>query len=117
MVSWDTRRLSSLGYWIFSHPETCSGDQSSISLLTTILRNRSWVASRHCLGAEPTPTPHNQLRSLGTQHGHHVECMGGEFVVMIQQRNELALSQAESGVGRGGDMHILLPPHIPDSLV
>src|SRR5271168_5160398 len=50
MVSCDTRRLSSLGYWLFNHPETCSGDQSSISLLTTILRNRSWVARRHCLG-------------------------------------------------------------------
>src|SRR5271154_6616900 len=50
MVSGDTRRLLSLGYWIFSHPETCSGDQSSTSLLTTISRNRSWMARRHSLG-------------------------------------------------------------------
>ena len=50
MVSWDTRRFSSLGYWILSHPETCSGDQSSISLLTTISRSGSWMARRHCLG-------------------------------------------------------------------
>jgi hypothetical protein len=30
--------LSSAGYWIFSHPEICSGDQSRISLLATTFR-------------------------------------------------------------------------------
>ena len=50
MVSWDTRMLSLLGYWIFSHPEICSGDQSRISLLATIVRNFSWMARRHTLG-------------------------------------------------------------------
>jgi hypothetical protein len=39
MVSWDTRMLWSSGYRVFSHPETCSGDQSRSSLLATILRN------------------------------------------------------------------------------
>src|SRR5580704_7221625 len=31
MVSWDTRMLSSSGYWFFSQPEICCGDQSRIS--------------------------------------------------------------------------------------
>ena len=47
MVSWDTRRLSSSGYWVFNHPETCSGDQSRISLLATIFRNFTWIETRH----------------------------------------------------------------------
>ena len=50
MVSWDTRMLSSSGYWIFSHPEICSGDQSRISLLATILCNFTCMARRHALG-------------------------------------------------------------------
>jgi hypothetical protein len=50
MVSWDTRRLSSSGYWIFSHPEICSGDQSKISLLATIFCSFSWMARRHRFG-------------------------------------------------------------------
>ncbi len=36
MVSWDTRMLGSSEYWVFSHPEICSGDQSRISLLATM---------------------------------------------------------------------------------
>jgi hypothetical protein len=39
MVSWDTRMLSSSGYWAFNHPEICCGDQSRISLLATMFRN------------------------------------------------------------------------------
>src|SRR5258707_15712252 len=50
MVSWDTRMLSFLGYRIFNHPEICSGDQSRISLLATIVRSFPWVARRHVLG-------------------------------------------------------------------
>src|SRR6266852_5223780 len=50
MVSWDTRMLSSSGYWIFSHPEICSGDQSNISLLATIFCNLTWIASKQRLG-------------------------------------------------------------------
>src|SRR6266566_507891 len=50
MVSWDTRMLWSSGYWIFSHPEICSGDQSNISLLATTFCNLTWIASRHRLG-------------------------------------------------------------------
>lgn len=42
--------LSSSGYWIFSHPEICSGDQSKISLLATILCNLPWMARRRRLG-------------------------------------------------------------------
>jgi site-specific recombinase XerD len=38
------------GYRIFSHPETCSGDQSKISLLATIFCSFSWMARRQCLG-------------------------------------------------------------------
>src|SRR5467141_2540991 len=41
-------RLS--GYWVFNHPETCSGDQSRISLLATIFRNFTWMERRHRLG-------------------------------------------------------------------
>src|SRR6266849_1259004 len=50
MVSWDTRMLSSSGYRIFSHPETCSGDQSKISLLATMFCNSPLLARRHRLG-------------------------------------------------------------------
>src|SRR5438445_13716289 len=50
MVSWDTRILSSLGYWVVSHPEICSGDQSNSSLLATMFRNLRVTARRHCLG-------------------------------------------------------------------
>src|SRR5260370_30584601 len=50
MVSWDTRRLSSSGYWVFSQPEICCGDQSRISLLATIFRNFTWIERRHRLG-------------------------------------------------------------------
>src|SRR5216683_396514 len=45
MVSWDTRMLSSSGYRIFSHPETCSGDQSKISLLATMFCNSPVLAA------------------------------------------------------------------------
>ena len=46
MVSWDTSMVSSSGYWIFSHPEICSGDQSNISLLATTFCNLTWIARR-----------------------------------------------------------------------
>src|SRR5208282_5283488 len=42
--------LSSAGYWVFSHPEICSGDQSRISLLATSFRNFTWTARRQRLG-------------------------------------------------------------------
>src|ERR1700722_13960219 len=50
MVSWDTRRLSSSGYWVFSQPEICFGDQSRISLLATMFCNFGLVERRQCLG-------------------------------------------------------------------
>src|SRR4029077_8632570 len=50
MVSWDPRKLSSSGYWSFSHPEIRSGDQSRIRLLATMSRNLSWRASRQLFG-------------------------------------------------------------------
>src|SRR6266571_3492968 len=55
MVSWDTRMLWSSGYWIFSHPEICSGDQSNLSLLATTFCNLTWIASRHRLGRKADP--------------------------------------------------------------
>jgi hypothetical protein len=42
--------LSLLGYRLFSHPEICSGDQSRISLLATIIRSFLCLASRQALG-------------------------------------------------------------------
>ncbi len=42
--------LSFSGYRIFNHPEICSGDQSRLSLLATIVRNFPWLARRHVLG-------------------------------------------------------------------
>jgi hypothetical protein len=39
-----------LGYRIFSHPEICSGDQSRISLLATIVRSFLCKARRHVFG-------------------------------------------------------------------
>src|ERR1700758_3178121 len=50
MVSWDTRMLSSSGYWVFSQPEICFGDQSRISLLATMLRNCRLLERRQGLG-------------------------------------------------------------------
>src|SRR5215210_524696 len=50
MVSCDTRIASSSGYRLFSQPEICSGDQSSLSFLATTSRRRSFMASRHLLG-------------------------------------------------------------------
>ncbi len=50
MVSCDTRIASPSGYRLFSQPEICSGDQSSLSFLATTSRRRSFVASRHLLG-------------------------------------------------------------------
>jgi hypothetical protein len=47
MVSWDTRMLGSAGYWVFSHPEICLGDQSKISLLATMFHNFRLTATRH----------------------------------------------------------------------
>ena len=50
MVSWDTRMLSSSGYWVFSQPEICFGDQSIISLLATMFRNFRLMERRQRLG-------------------------------------------------------------------
>src|SRR5580704_10426457 len=50
MVSWDTRMLSSSGYWVFSQPEICFGDQSRISLLATMSRNLTLLERRQRLG-------------------------------------------------------------------
>src|SRR5277367_4697573 len=50
MVSWDTRMLSSSGYWVFSQPEICLGDQSSISLPATMSRNFRLMERRQRLG-------------------------------------------------------------------
>src|SRR5258708_405198 len=61
MVSWDTRRLSSSGYWIFSQPEICCGDQSRISLLATIFCSFTWIARRQRLGAKPRPRPRRRV--------------------------------------------------------
>src|SRR5216683_3817086 len=65
MVSWDTRRLSSSGYWVFSHPEICSGDQSRISLLATIFCNFTWIERRHCLGRK-SRLPGFRIRLVGS---------------------------------------------------
>jgi hypothetical protein len=42
--------ISSSGYWVFSQPEICCGDQSRISLLATMLRNFRWMERRQRLG-------------------------------------------------------------------
>ena len=47
--------LSLLGYWTFNHAEICSGDQSRISLLATIVAaSRRWQEGTPWV-AEPTP--------------------------------------------------------------
>src|SRR5216684_5220708 len=66
MVSWDTRMLSFLGYRIFNHPEICSGDQSRISLLATIVRSFPWMARRHALGRRADSRPDDRLHWLDT---------------------------------------------------
>ena len=45
-----TRMLSLLGSRLFNQPEICSGDQSRISLLITIVRSFLCLASRQVLG-------------------------------------------------------------------
>ncbi len=52
MVSCDTRMLSSSGYWVFSQPEICFGDQSSISLLATMFRNFRLIEEGGVLGPQ-----------------------------------------------------------------
>ena len=42
--------LSLLGYRLFNHPEICSGDQSRMSLLATIIRSFLRRARRHGVG-------------------------------------------------------------------
>ena len=62
MVSWNTRLLSSWGYWIFGHPEICSGDQSKISLLATIVCSgliRSHLNGRATFGEGDLSLPIN----------------------------------------------------------
>jgi hypothetical protein len=58
MVSWDTRRLSSSGYWVFSHPEICSGDQSRISF------TRNDLLQLHMGGKKAPPGPQGRLPGL-----------------------------------------------------
>src|SRR3954463_14873466 len=50
MVSWDTRMRSSAGYCSLSHPATCSGDQSKLNLLATMLRSLPFRASAQRFG-------------------------------------------------------------------
>jgi hypothetical protein len=57
MVSWDTRMLSSSGYWVFSQPEICFGDQSRISLLATMFRNFRLMERRQRLGRKADFNP------------------------------------------------------------
>src|SRR5438128_8784243 len=70
MVSWDKRMLSSSGYWGFSQPEICFGDQSRISLLATMFRNFRLMERRQRLGrkADCQASPSDWL---DTQGGHH----------------------------------------------
>src|SRR5215510_3519354 len=71
MVSWDTRMLSSSGYWVFSQPEICFGDQSSISLLATMFRNFRLIERRQRLGRKADCQLRRRLDWLDTQDGHH----------------------------------------------
>jgi len=50
MVSWDTRKPSSAGNVRLSHPEICSGDQSSASFSATRHRSSARLARRHGFG-------------------------------------------------------------------
>src|SRR5580658_7770324 len=61
--------LSSAGYWIFSHPEICCGDQSRISLLATSFRSFTWMARRHRLGRKAESRLGDPLPGLDTQGG------------------------------------------------
>src|SRR5215469_225722 len=71
MVSWDTCMLSSSGYWVFSQPEICFGDQSSISLLATMSRNFRLLERRQRRAARPTARLRHRLDWLDTQDGRH----------------------------------------------
>ena len=50
MVSCDTSKPLSAGNSRLSHPETCSGDQSSASFSATRHRSSGWLARRHGFG-------------------------------------------------------------------
>src|SRR6266702_1530192 len=90
MVSWDTRMLWSSGYWIFSHPEICSGDQSNISLLATTFCNLTWIASRHRLGRKADPPAHCRRNSIQASSDLANRRTGSE-----PSRDLLALTQRE----------------------
>ena len=93
MVSYDTRRFSSLGYWIFGHPETCSGDQSSISLLTTVSRSGSWMARRHSLGRRADS--HTESASLA-RYSERPPCRATSLLTVEAARLRPAQSHAST---------------------
>ena len=64
------RKLSSSGYWIFNHPEICSGDQSRISLLAPMFRNFTWMERRQRLGRTADSQASPSVDRLDTQDGH-----------------------------------------------
>ena len=61
--------LSLLGYRLFNQPEICSGDQSRISLLATIVRSFLWLAKGKPWAAELTSRPADRPRRLGSADG------------------------------------------------
>ena len=63
--------LSSLGYCFFSHPEICSGDQSRISLLATMLRNSLFRQANIFSDATPSSRLADPHHGRDRQVGHH----------------------------------------------
>src|SRR5882724_8781688 len=71
MVSWDTRRLSSSGYWFSANrksvpatsPESVYSQRSSAT-------SHGWKEGT-AWAAKPTPRLRRRLRWLDTQNGHH----------------------------------------------
>ena len=71
MVSWNTRMVSSSGYWVFSHPEICSGDQSNTNLPATLFRKLRLLARRNLFVVTPTPRPGYPHPGRDRPNGRH----------------------------------------------
>ena len=90
--------LSSSGYWIFSHPEICSGDQSRISLLATMFRNLRLTASRHFFGRKAESQAGHPHHGRDRPDGHRGEKSPGSLWrpldPVVEQSHEAANPEA-----------------------
>ena len=125
MVSWDTCMLSSSGYWVFSQPEICFGDQSSISLLATMSRNFRWMKAGSAWAARPTARFRYPLDWRDTPDGRHdVQLPGSRSIPLAlnvwqshgtTNREQLQISSRSRNTARGAPSAVLPEQSHPDA--